>query len=214
MGLDRTERCLSSERVLEGNFLQVWRDQVRLPDGKTASREYIKHPGAVVIVALLDDGRAVIERQYRYAVGRDMLEFPAGKLDATEIDATQAQVVGEPSAGVWACARRELAEETGFCATQWAYAGAMHNAIGYSNEVIHICFARGLQAGADALDDGEFLEVAFMSHDDLMRAQLQHRLTDAKTITALSWWQHLRSGLWQPTWLRPDQSASIARAVS
>jgi ADP-ribose pyrophosphatase len=181
-----TEHCLGSEQVYRGNFLQVFRDEVRLPSGMTAHREYIKHPGAVVIVALHDDGRAIVERQYRYPMGRVMLEFPAGKLDGHE----------DPLA----CGQRELLEETGFTAREWAYAGAMHNAIAYSNEVIHIWFAQGLTAGHPQLDEGEFLEVDAMSPDQLLQATCDGRITDAKTLTALLWLQNVRSGLWPLSW--------------
>ncbi|MDP3357526.1 MAG: NUDIX hydrolase, partial [Polaromonas sp.] len=112
------EQRLSSQELLRGNFLHAFRDTVRLPDGREASREYVRHPGAVMVIAQLDDGRLVLERQYRYPVQKVMLEFPAGKLDA-----------GEASL---ACAQRELLEETGYTAALWARAGVMHPVISYS----------------------------------------------------------------------------------
>ena len=118
---------------------------MRLPDGHTATREYVVHPGAVVVVPLLDDGRVVLERQYRYPVGHVMIEFPAGKLDAGE----------DPLV----CGQRELLEETGYSAREWAHAGAMHLAVAYSTEIIDIWFARGLALGERQLDHGEFLDV-------------------------------------------------------
>jgi len=118
------ERFVSGEQVFKGALLDVRRDVVAMPDGARATREYVVHPGAVVVVPVLDDGRLVLERQYRYPVGRATLEFPAGKIDA-----------GEPAL---MCAQRELAEETGYRARQWALAGALHNAMAYSTEVIHI----------------------------------------------------------------------------
>ena len=139
------EATLRSEQVYRGSFLDVRRDAVRLPDGATAAREYIVHPGAVMVVPLLDDGRLVIERQWRYPLARAMLEFPAGKLE-----------VGEAA---MACAVRELAEETGYVAAEWARAGILHNAIAYSNEGIEVWFARGLMLGERRLDAGEFLDV-------------------------------------------------------
>jgi len=139
------EHRVSSEQVYQGSFLDIRRDTVCLPDGRHATREWVVHPGAVMIVPLLDDGRVVIERQFRYPMGRVMIEFPAGKFDP-----------GEPAL---ACAIRELAEETGYSAAEWARAGILHNAIAYSNEGIEVWFARGLKAGANRLDEGEFLEV-------------------------------------------------------
>lgn len=202
---DLTERCIRSEKLLQGNFLQAWRDTVQLPDGQHATREYFKHPGAVVVVALLDDDTAVVERQFRYPLHRVMLEFPAGKLEAAERGAEGAGAVPGATPGVWACATRELAEETGYSAQEWTYAGAMHNAIAYSDEIIHICFARKLKAGAQNLDVGEFLQVQSMHFDALMAEVLAARLTDAKSCTALLWWQQLRSGTWQPSWQQVDQ---------
>ena len=139
------ETQVSSTQVWRGDFLDVRRDEIALPDGAAAHREYIVHPGAVMIVPILDDGRLVVERQWRYPIGEVMLEFPAGKLEA-----------GEP---VLECAVRELVEETGYRAAEWARAGILHNAIGYSDEGIEIWFARGLEIGERRLDVGEFLDV-------------------------------------------------------
>ncbi len=183
---DLTEVRLSSERLLEGRFLKIDRDTVRLPDGATATREWVRHPGAVVVVPLAIDGRALMERQFRYPLGRVMLEFPAGKLDAGET--------------VLACAQRELKEETGYSAKEWAYAGAMHNAIAYSDEVIHICFAKGLVAGQAQPDAGEFVEVFWASLDQALEAVRAGTLTDAKSITCITWWQNHASGAWHLPW--------------
>jgi len=180
------EELVSSQQAYRGHFLDVRRDEVRLPDGSVAGREYIVHPGAVMIVPLLDDGRVVVERQFRYPMGRVMLEFPAGKLDA-----------GEPPLQ---CAVRELAEETGYRAREWARAGILHNAIAYSNEGIEVWFARGLSLGERALDAGEFLDVDATTIEALDELAQRGELTDAKSLIGLLWLQNWRSGRWQLTW--------------
>jgi ADP-ribose pyrophosphatase len=180
------ESCVAAETAWRGAFLDVRRDLVALPDGSRAHREYIVHPGAVMIVPLLDDGRLVVERQWRYPMQRAMLEFPAGKLEA-----------GEP---VLDCAIRELSEETGYRATEWARAGSLNNAIAYSTEAIEVWFARGLDAGERRLDAGEFLDVFAASAEDLDAAARRGALTDAKTLIGLLWLQNWRSGRWPLKW--------------
>lgn len=180
------EHPLRQQQVYQGHFLDVRRDTVSLPDGDTAGREYIVHPGAVMIVPILDDGRLVLERQCRYPLGRVLLEFPAGKLD--------------PGEAHFACAQRELAEETGYRAAEWALAAHLHNAPAYSNEFIEIWFARGLQRGERKLDQGEFLDVCEMSEADLDALAGRGELTDAKTLIALMWLQKWRSGQWALDW--------------
>lgn len=180
------ERFVSGEQVFKGMLLDVRRDIVAMPDGAHTTREYVVHPGAVTVVPILDDGRLVMERQYRYPVGRVVLEFPAGKLDA-----------GEPALQ---CGQRELVEETGYRARQWAVAGVLHNAVAYSTEVIHILFARELTAGTRALDDGELIDIALMTEAELDAAAARGDLTDAKTLIALMWLQKWRSGAWPLQW--------------
>jgi ADP-ribose pyrophosphatase len=181
------ETLVSSALLLNGKFLQVKRDTVRLPDGKHATREYVVHPGAVVVVPLLDDGQVVLERQFRYPIGQVMIELPAGKLEAGE----------DPLL----CGLRELQEETGYTAAEWAYAGQMHLAIAYSTEVIHIYFARGLSSGARQLDAGEFLDVFTASAQQLLDWCADGTVTDAKTLScALHLANHLsgkRPMAWQ-----------------
>jgi ADP-ribose pyrophosphatase len=181
---------VASDAVYEGHFLKVKRDEVRLPDGKPAHREYIVHPGAVMIVPLLDDGRLLLERQFRYPMGRVMLEFPAGKLDA-----------GEPPLR---CAQRELLEETGYTAREWAHAGILHNAIAYSDEGIEIFFARGLTAGERALDEGEFLDLLSLSPAALDAMAQAGQLTDAKTLIGLLWLSRWQRGEWSLAWQAAD----------
>lgn len=180
------EDTVSSEELLRGSFLLAKRDRVRLPDGSQASREYVCHPGAVVVVAELPDGRYVLERQWRYPLERAFTEFPAGKLN--------------PGEDPLLCAQRELREETGYQARHWAYAGPVHLAIAYSTEVIHLFFARGLSPGERKLDEGEFLDVFAASLDQLQAWARAGELTDAKTQFCLLWAQNVRSGLWSLDW--------------
>ena len=180
------ETTLDSEQVWKGRLLDVRRDRVSLPDGSTGHREYIVHPGAVMVVAMFDDGHLIVERQWRHPIGKALLEFPAGKLEA-----------GEP---VIACAVRELYEETGYRAAEWARAGITHNAIAYATEGIEIWFARGLEAGERKLDAGEFLDVLEASADELEAAARDGELTDAKTLIGLLWLRQWREGRWPLEW--------------
>lgn len=183
------EHRVQQEELLHGHFLHVLRDTVRLPNHNLATREYVVHPGAVMVIPMLDtpEGlRLVMERQFRYPVGQVMTEFPAGKLDSGE----------DP----WLCAQRELLEETGYTARQWARAGVLHPVIAYSTEVIEIWFAKDLTLGEPQLDTDEFLDVFTASPAELMAACQQGRLTDAKTLTGLLWLQNVLSGQWPLHW--------------
>lgn len=180
------ETLVRGEQVFQGQFLDVRRDVVALPDGQHATREYIVHPGAVMVVPLLADGRLVMERQYRYPLARVMLEFPAGKIDAGEAP--------------FVCAQRELAEETGYRAQEWARAGILHNAIAYSNEGIEIWFARGLSLGERRLDNGEFLDLAVHTAEEIDALAVRGEITDAKTLIGLLWLQKWQNGHWPLRW--------------
>lgn len=191
------ELGIEGAQVYRGRFLDVRRDAVRLPDGGTATREYVVHPGAVMVVPLLDDGRLVVERQYRYPMGRAMVEFPAGKLEP-----------GEPP---FECALRELTEETGYRAREWARAGVMHNAIAYSTEGIEVWFARGLTAGPQHLDDGEFVDVSAATEAELDAMARDGLLTDAKTLVGLLWLARWREGRWPLAWRTASEFAGTMR---
>jgi len=166
-----TETKVSSESVFDGKLLHVRRDSVRLPDGSIATREYVVHPGAVLMVPVLSDGRLVVVRQFRYPVGRVFIEFPAGKLDPGESEI--------------ATAKRELEEETGYAATTWTPLGGIHSVVGYSDERIDFFVAEGLIEIGAKPDDGEFLEVIVMSLDEMLAALDRGEITDAKTVAAL-----------------------------
>jgi ADP-ribose pyrophosphatase len=170
---DLTEHFVSGARVYDGGLLKVHRDIVRLPDDTEAYREYIRHPGAVAIVALSDDARVLLERQYRYPNRREFIEIPAGKLEP-----------GEPHLET---AKRELLEETGYSAAEWTRLGVIHTAIGYTDESIELFLARGLTEGTRKLDAGEFLETLRVPFDEAVAMIRDGRITDAKTVAALLW---------------------------
>ena len=180
---DLTERKIVGESVFDGDFLHVKRDSVLLPDGKQAQREYLVHPGAAVIIAVTDEGKLVMERQYRYPLGRDFLELPAGKIDSGE-DPLET-------------AKRELAEETGYLAARWQYLGVMHPVISYSTERIEIFLAQGLTQQAARLDEEEFLEVFTLALPTAMDWVRSGRITDAKTICGLLWAEKIGNGAWK-----------------
>jgi ADP-ribose pyrophosphatase len=172
------ETRLDSNVVFQGSLLQVRRDRIRLPDAAEATREYVVHPGAALIVPMLADGRLILERQFRYPVGRVMLEFPAGKID--------------PGESSLATAQRELVEEIGYTARTWTALGTIHPQIGYSTECIDVFLAADLTHVGARLDEGEFLDVVTMSEAELLAAFDRGEFTDGKSIAALFWWQRRR----------------------
>lgn len=178
------ETRISGGLAYDGSFLKVHRDMIRLPDGKEVSREYIKHPGAVVILPVLDNGHVLLERQFRYPNDRVFIELPAGKID--------------PGEDHLACAKRELVEETGYTASQWDFVCTIHNAIAYSDEFLDIYLARGLVAGKTRLDDGEFIETMSMPLADMLDAIRTGAITDVKTIIGAFWLEKIQAGTWQP----------------
>ena len=167
------ETMLETEVAYQGVFLRLHRDRVRCPDGREAVREFVAHPGAVVVLPWLPNGKLLFERQYRYPLKRVFLELPAGKID--------------PGEHILACAKRELEEETGYVAGEWEHHGVMHPCIGYSDERIEIFSARDLTHVGHHWDEGEFLEFQELGLDEAEEAVVNGWITDAKTITALFW---------------------------
>lgn len=173
---DLTEHFVSGSRVYDGALLKVNRDVVRLPDGSAGTREYIRHPGAVAIVALFADGKVLLERQFRYPHRREFIEIPAGKLEP-----------GEPHLDT---AKRELLEETGYAASEWTRLGVIHTAIAYTDEAITLFLAKKLSKAERRLDEGEFLEVLEVPFVEALEMIREGRITDCKSVSALLWVRH------------------------
>jgi ADP-ribose pyrophosphatase len=178
------EDRISGEDIYGGIFLNMKRDQVRLPDGQQAAREYLTHPGAVAVVAILDDGRVLLERQYRYPIAKACIEIPAGKLE-----------IGEDHL---LCAQRELEEETGYRARRWSYIRRIHPVISYSTELIDIYLAEDLIPGPSKLDDEEFLDVFAAPLEQLLAWVEEGEITDVKTTISAYWLDRYRRGLVNP----------------
>lgn len=178
------EERISGEDIYGGIFLHMKRDQVRLPDGRQAVREYLTHPGAVAVLAILDDGRVLLERQYRYPIAKACIEIPAGKL--------------EPGEDHLLCAQRELEEETGYTAKKWSYIRRIHPVISYSTELIDLYLAEDLVPGKSKLDDEEFLDVFAAPLEQLIAWVEGGEITDVKTTISAYWLDRYRQGLVKP----------------
>ena len=179
------EERISGEDIYGGIFLKMKRDKIALPNGEEAVREYLTHPGAVAIVAILDDGRVLLERQYRYPIAKACIEIPAGKLE-----------IGEDHL---LCAKRELEEETGYTAKKWSYIRRIHPVISYSTELIDIYLAEDLVPGKSHLDDEEFLDVFAAPLEQLIGWVEDGEITDVKTTISAYWLDRYRRGLVKPT---------------
>ncbi|MBQ3104188.1 MAG: NUDIX hydrolase [Oscillospiraceae bacterium] len=177
------ETKLSSELIYDGKILHVYKDQVTLPNGHAALREVMRHVGAVCMVALTEDNRVAVERQYRYPVGQVITEIPAGKLDSKEEDHEEA-------------AKRELWEETGITAKSWQYLGTIYPAAAYTDEVLYIYLARDLSFGERHLDEDEFLDVEFVKIEDVVEEIMAGKIPDSKTqVSILRVYHMLQKGL-------------------
>ena len=174
---DFTEHSISSKTVFEGRLLRVMQDDVKLPDGHTATREYVKHPGAVMIIPMLDERTIVLEYQFRFPLRRHFFELPAGKM--------------EPDEEALATAKRELLEETGYAAQQWRHIATTHPCIGYSDEKIELYLAQELTFIGHQRDQGEFLEVVILEFDEALAWIDRGLISDGKTIMGLLWAERL-----------------------
>jgi len=170
---DLTEAFVSGEEVFSGTLLKVQRDVVRLPDGSMGTREYIRHPGAVMVLPLFDDGKVLLERQYRYPHRREFIELPAGKVDAGEAHLDTA--------------KRELLEETGYVAEHWTKLTVVHTSIAYTDEALELWLAKGLRYEGQKLDEGEFLEILIVPMDEALAMVRDGRISDAKSVAGLLW---------------------------
>ena len=184
------ERQINTAQVYAGKLLQVHRDEVALPDGNTAIREYIRHPGAVVVLPLTDAGELVLERQHRYALGRDFIEVPAGKID--------------PGEQTLPCAQRELREETGYTARDWRYVTSVYPCIGFADEKLTYYLAQGLEFVGHRRDADEFLEIFTLPLDQALAMVRTGEICEVKTVIGLFWLEKILSGAWP---VPPDSTA-------
>jgi len=180
---DLYEHQLNSTQVYSGKLLHVHRDEVRLPDGNTSTREYIRHPGAVVVLPLTAKGELILERQHRYPLGRDFIEVPAGKID--------------PGEQTLACAQRELLEETGYMARDWQYVTTVYPCIGYADEQLVFYLARELDFVGHQRDADEFLEVFTVPVPQAIAMVQSGEICEVKTVIGLFWLEKILSGDWQ-----------------
>ncbi len=177
---DLKESKLSSEAIFQGRLLDVRKDEVELPNGKTSTREWINHPGAVCCVPILPEGKIALIRQYRYPVQEEMIELPAGKLDRGE----------EPEK----CAVRELEEEIGYYPGKLTFLTHIHPAIGFANEKMWLYLAEDLEKTDSKLDEDEFLELIPTYLSEAVQMVWDRKISDVKTIIGLLWVQRLVSG--------------------
>ncbi|MDO5640562.1 MAG: NUDIX hydrolase [Neisseria sp.] len=173
--MDLTETQLSSEPMFEGSFLNIYRDRIRLPNGHESERVVVRHPGAACVLAVTDDEKVVLVRQWRYAVGKPLLELPAGKLDAGEDPAV--------------CALRELAEETPYTAGRVSLLHTFYTAPGFCDENMYLYQAHDVREGSElTTDEDEFTETVLLNRADIQTALNNNEIADAKTLVGLQYW--------------------------
>jgi len=172
---DFTEKTLSTKTVYHGKMIQVNVEQVLLPNGRKSEREIVLHPGAVGILAITSAEKIILVKQFRKALNQAILEIPAGKLESGE----------DPSS----CAARELKEETGYTTTNMTQIGKFHTSPGFSDEVIYLFQAKGLQSGKAVPDADEFVELMELSFDEAIEMVNKGNIVDAKTLIAIQAWQ-------------------------
>ncbi len=165
------ETMVESETLYHGRLIGLRKDKVQLPDGRTSTREVVVHPGAVAIVPLLDDGRVVLVRQYRYAVGKILMEIPAGTL--------------HPNETAEECALRELREEIGYTAGRLEHLTSLYLAPGYSTELLHVFLATNLNSESGTMDEDEFIEPVAIPLEEAISQISEGKIQDAKTVAAL-----------------------------
>jgi ADP-ribose pyrophosphatase len=170
------EKTISSQTIYEGKIIKVKLDEVQLPDGKTAKREIVNHPGAVAVLALTDDGKMVAVRQFRKPLERTIVELPAGKL--------------EPGEDPLECAKRELEEETGYQASQFTHLSSFYTSPGFADELLHVYVATGLTPGPARPDEDEYVEVLLLTLEEAHELHRQGEIRDAKTVLALFAWEN------------------------
>ena len=175
---DLKESTISTTVVYKGDFLDVRQDEVLLPNGETGTREWINHPGAVVIVPILPNGEIALIKQFRYATGSEFIELPAGKLDAGE----------DPEE----CALRELEEEIGYRANKIKFLANIHPAIGFTNEIMGVFLAENLEKTEHNRDNDEFLELVPTTLTEALNLVWENKITDVKSIIGLLWLQKIR----------------------
>ncbi|OUW05846.1 MAG: hypothetical protein CBD16_00630 [Betaproteobacteria bacterium TMED156] len=183
------EKRLTGESLHEGSFLKIHSDKVITSDGCKSVREYAVHPGAVAILPFINENTLLFERQWRYPINRSFLEFPAGKIDYGEVPI--------------AAAKRELLEETGYKADEWAFLGEFHPVTSYSTEVIFLYMARSMtKINLQKTDDGECIDLLTLSCDKFFNFIENNKITDAKTISMGFWLLRYINGKFFPTWRR------------